>query len=123
MCTSRSKEGDKEHIQVLEGTVIGLRRAGQVCRTKLYYLRGLKGKAARIRAARTEQTGSCKESRDAPPDGFPPPAPGRSTCPLPRACRARYGGAVPCLPPICGDDFRHFQLAAWQEGYVPSDGY
>ena len=33
-------------------------RAGQVRRAKLYYLRGLKGKAARIRAARTEQTPS-----------------------------------------------------------------
>jgi len=30
-------------------------RLGQVRRAKLYYLRGLKGKAARIRAARTEQ--------------------------------------------------------------------
>ena len=29
-------------------------RAGQVRRAKLYYLRGLKGKAARIRAARIE---------------------------------------------------------------------
>jgi large subunit ribosomal protein L19 len=33
-------------------------RAGRVRRAKLYYLRGLKGKAARIRAARTEQTPS-----------------------------------------------------------------
>ena len=85
------KEGDKERIQVFEGTVIRLRRgwshatftvrkisfghgverifplhtpvidkieivrSGQVRRAKLYYLRKLRGKAARIRAARTEQ--------------------------------------------------------------------
>ncbi len=85
------KEGDKERIQVFEGTVIRLRRAsshstftvrkisfgqgverifplhspviekievarsGRVRRAKLYYLRKLKGKAARIREARTEQ--------------------------------------------------------------------
>ena len=85
------KEGDKERIQVFEGTVISLRRAsnhssftvrkisfghgverifplhspvidkievtrpGRVRRAKLYYLRKLKGKAARIRAARSEQ--------------------------------------------------------------------
>ncbi len=85
------KEGDKERIQVFEGTVIGLRRAanhstftvrkisfghgverifplhspvidrievvrpGRVRRAKLYYLRGLRGKAARIREARVEQ--------------------------------------------------------------------
>ena len=80
------KEGDKERIQVFEGTVIALRRArnhstftvrkisfghgverifplhsplvdrievvrsGRVRRAKLYYLRKLKGKAARLRA-------------------------------------------------------------------------
>ncbi len=84
------KEGDKERVQVFEGTVITLRRAanhstftvrkvsfghgverifplhspliekievvrsGRVRRAKLYYLRKLKGKAARIREARTE---------------------------------------------------------------------
>jgi len=85
------KEGDKERIQIFEGTVISLRRAanhssftvrkmsfghgverifplhspviekievtrpGRVRRAKLYYLRKLRGKAARIRAAQTEQ--------------------------------------------------------------------
>ncbi len=85
------KEGDKERIQVFEGTVISLRRArnhstftvrkisfghgverifplhspvidkievirpGRVRRAKLYYLRKLKGKAARIRSGQTEQ--------------------------------------------------------------------
>ncbi len=87
----RIKEGDKERIQVFEGTVISRRRAsnhstftvrkisfghgverifplhspviqkievvrpGRVRRAKLYYLRGLRGKAARIRSARTDQ--------------------------------------------------------------------
>jgi large subunit ribosomal protein L19 len=81
------KEGDKERIQVFEGTVIRLRRGGinatftvrkisfgqgverifplhspliekievtspgRVRRAKLYYMRGLKGRAARIRKA------------------------------------------------------------------------
>jgi large subunit ribosomal protein L19 len=85
------KEGEKERIQVFEGTVISLRRAkshstftvrkmsfghgverifplhspiidkievmrpGRVRRAKLYYLRKLKGKAARIRSGQTEQ--------------------------------------------------------------------
>jgi len=85
------KEGDKERIQVFEGTVISLRQArnhstftvrkisfghgverifplhspvidkievvrpGRVRRAKLYYLRELKGKAARIRSGQTEQ--------------------------------------------------------------------
>jgi large subunit ribosomal protein L19 len=84
------KEGDKERIQVFEGTVIGQRRArnhstftvrkisfghgverifpvhspvvdkievvrsGRVRRAKLYYLRKLRGKAARLRAIQTE---------------------------------------------------------------------
>jgi large subunit ribosomal protein L19 len=85
------KEGDKERIQVFEGTAVSLRRAknhstftvrkisfghgverifplhspviekievvrpGRVRRAKLYYLRKLRGKAARIRAGKTEQ--------------------------------------------------------------------
>ena len=85
------KEGEKERIQVFEGTVIGLRRArnhstftvrkisfghgverifpvhspvvdkievvrsGRVRRAKLYYLRQLRGKAARLKVVQTEQ--------------------------------------------------------------------
>jgi large subunit ribosomal protein L19 len=85
------REGDKERIQVFEGTCIGRRRAanhstftvrkmsfghgverifplhspaidkievvrsGRVRRAKLYYLRKLRGKAARLKEARTEQ--------------------------------------------------------------------
>jgi len=85
------KEGDKERVQIFEGTVIGLRRAashssfvvrkisfghgverifplhspvidkievvrpGRVRRARLYYLRKLRGKAARIRSGQAEQ--------------------------------------------------------------------
>jgi large subunit ribosomal protein L19 len=85
------KEGEKERIQIFEGTVIGLRRAsnhssftvrkisfgigverifplhspvldkvevvrsGKVRRAKLFYLRKLKGKAARLRTVRADQ--------------------------------------------------------------------
>jgi large subunit ribosomal protein L19 len=85
------KEGDKERIQIFEGTVIGQRRArnhstftvrkisfgqgverifplhsptiakievvrsGRVRRAKLYYLRKLRGKAARLKVVQTEQ--------------------------------------------------------------------
>src|SRR5438270_711407 len=50
------KEGDKERVQAFEGTVISkvldkveVVRSNQVRRAKLFYLRGLKGKAARLR--------------------------------------------------------------------------
>ncbi len=85
------REGDKERVQVFEGTVIRIRRgginatftvrkisfgqgverifpmhspsiekveltrSGRVRRSKLYYLRNLKGRAARIREAKTEE--------------------------------------------------------------------
>jgi large subunit ribosomal protein L19 len=85
------KEGDKERVQVFEGTVISLRRArnhstfavrkmsfghgverifplhspvidkievirpGRVRSARLYYLRKLRGKAARIRSGEAEQ--------------------------------------------------------------------
>jgi large subunit ribosomal protein L19 len=77
------KEGDKERLQAFEGTVIArhnsgigetitvrkisfaihapvidkieLIRTGKVRRAKLYYLRGLKGKAARLKERETYQ--------------------------------------------------------------------
>ncbi|UCC45516.1 MAG: 50S ribosomal protein L19 [Candidatus Zixiibacteriota bacterium] len=93
----RIKEGDKERIQVFQGTVIGRRgggtgetftvrkisqgvgvervfplhspnvariervRRGAVRRGKLYYLRGLTGKSARIKEQLTDNTSRTKE--------------------------------------------------------------
>jgi large subunit ribosomal protein L19 len=52
----RVREGDKERLQAFEGMVIAKRgelvRRGRVRRAKLYYLRALSGKAARIREKR-----------------------------------------------------------------------
>jgi large subunit ribosomal protein L19 len=52
----RVKEGERERIQAFEGVVIAKRnreiqvkRRGDVRRAKLYYLRDLTGKAARIK--------------------------------------------------------------------------
>ena len=59
----RLKEGEKERIQIFEGLVISrtfplhtptiakieVGRRGRVRRAKLYYIRGLRGKAARIK--------------------------------------------------------------------------
>ena len=46
----RIVEGSRERIQVFEGVVI--KRRGKVRRAKLYYLRSLRGKAARIQEIR-----------------------------------------------------------------------
>ena len=43
-------EGTRERIQMYEGVVI--KRRGKVRRAKLYYLRNLRGKAARIKEIR-----------------------------------------------------------------------
>ena len=46
------KEGNRERLQAFEGVVIAsiaVKRRGDVRRAKLYYLRGLEGKAARIK--------------------------------------------------------------------------
>ncbi|MDF2481692.1 MAG: ribosomal protein [Stenotrophomonas indicatrix] len=48
------KEGTRERVQAYEGVVIatkngGVKRRGKVRAGKLYYLRGLEGKAARIK--------------------------------------------------------------------------
>ena len=59
----RIKEGDKSRIQAFEGLVIRVQgsgigqtftilRHGKVRRARLYYLRGLSGKAARIKEIR-----------------------------------------------------------------------
>ena len=53
------REGDKERIQVFEGMVIGMHRGGartaKVRRAKLYFLRDLKGKAARMKETGKKQ--------------------------------------------------------------------
>ena len=46
----RIVEGTRERIQLFEGVVI--KRRGKVRRAKLYYLRELRGKAARIKEIR-----------------------------------------------------------------------
>ena len=64
------REGDKERIQVFEGMVIGMHifplhspvidkidvlRTAKVRRAKLYFLRELKGKAARMKEQKKQQ--------------------------------------------------------------------
>ena len=44
----RVVEGQRERVQAFEGVCIDVIRRGDVRRAKLYYLRGLTGKAARI---------------------------------------------------------------------------
>jgi large subunit ribosomal protein L19 len=101
----RIKEGDKERVQVFQGTVIGRRgsgvgetftvrkvsggvgvervfplhspnvvkieklREGSVNRAKLYYLRGLSGKSARITERKRELEGGLEESAASPVEG------------------------------------------------------
>src|SRR5918911_1469000 len=67
----RIKESEtKERLQAFEGIVIGrieVVRRGRVRRAKLYYLRNLRGKAARIRERDTRQatTGSSGQAQGA----------------------------------------------------------
>ena len=53
------REGDKERLQAFEGTVIAQHNSG----AKLYYLRGLKGKASRLREREAKpETGAAEKT-------------------------------------------------------------